>query len=314
MCPLMEALSIPVDSHELLDRLSALAVGGYGEHDPPAAEPTALAAIALAAGGRCEPAREAAEWLVAMQRSDGSVGVRPDEEEPKWPTSLAISAWKAVDQADRRERFADPRRRAVRWLLGAASRPLPRDPNLGHDTTLVGWPWADGTHAWVEPTAFSVLALRGEGHGSHPRVREAIRLIWNRQLPDGGWNYGNTKVLGSVLRPHVQPTGVALTALGGTRDIRVRAARSIRFLRRALEPQTSVVSLAWGIIGLAAVGEPLESAAVWLGLQARLSHNVNATHRLALLTLASLNPRFDHENGRQSSDPSREAESHATPE
>lgn len=285
----MEALSIPVNVQALLDRLSTLAVGGYRDDDPPATEPTALAAIALTAGGRLAPAREAADWLAAQQLADGSLGVRPGEDEPKWTTSLALSAWRALDRTERRSRFSERRRRAVAWLLGAESRSLPRDPDLGHDPTLVGWPWADGTHAWVEPTAFSVLALRDEGHDSHPRVREAIRLLWNRQLPRGGWNYGNTKVLGAELRPHIQPTGIALTALGRSRDIRVQASRSIGFLHRTLEPQMSIVSLAWGIIGLDAVGQPLETAAQWLGIQAHLPQNQHATHRLALLTLAALN-------------------------
>lgn len=289
----MAVLSIPARPDWLLDRLATRPVGGYRESDPPSTEPTALAAVALAAGGRFEPAREAADWLAALQQSDGAVGVRPGEEEPKWPTSLALMAWRATDRVERRTRFADRRRRAVDWLLETKSRPLPRDPDLGHDPTLLGWSWAEGTHAWVEPTAFSLLALRDEAHASHPRVVEATRLLWNRQLPDGGWNYGNTKVLGSELRPHVQPTGIALTALSQSRDMRVRASRSIGFLHRALEPQMSLVSLAWGVIGLAATGEPLETAASWLGIQAQLPSNENSTHRLALLTLAVLDAPFD---------------------
>ena len=44
---------------------------------------------------------------------------------------------------------------------------------------------------------------------AEPRIREAVRLLWDRQLPHGGWNYGNTVVLKQELRPHLLPTGLA---------------------------------------------------------------------------------------------------------
>ncbi len=91
-----------------------------------------------------------------------------------------------------------------------------------------------GTHSWVEPTAINVLALRSAGQAGHPRCREAVKLLLDRQLPEGGWNYGNTTVLGHVLRPQVQPTGLALAALAGETDARSKVQPSLDYLHRVL--------------------------------------------------------------------------------
>ena len=85
----------------------------------------------------------------------------------------------------------------------------------GHDPLLKGWPWIDGTHSWIEPTALNVLALKATGHAQHERVLEAIRMILDRQLPHGGWNYGSTYVFGKEHLPMPESTGAALTGLAG---------------------------------------------------------------------------------------------------
>ena len=94
----------------------------------------------------------------------------------------------------------------------------------GHDRMLVGWPWAEGTHSWVEPTALAVLALRPPARRPSARAKPC-GCSSTGCFPDGGCNYGNTVVLGQTLRPHVQPTGLALLALAGEGD---RGGRSRR--------------------------------------------------------------------------------------
>lgn len=252
-----------------------------------ATEPTALAALALSRHQQSAAAREAGDWLVSCQADDGSLGVRPGEPTPRWPTSLAVLAWLAADA----DRFARPIVRALSWILEARGEPVRAHQTIAHDTQLLGWPWVEGTHSWVEPTALHVRALKAAGHRDHPRCREGVRLLLDRQLPTGGCNYGNTKVLGQLLRAHVQPTGLALFALQNEQaaDTEGRIESSLSYLEGTLSEQTSTASLCWALLGLTAHGRPLPAAAGWLEVAAaRTQQRGGSPYRMALLVLASV--------------------------
>ncbi|HYO24090.1 MAG TPA: hypothetical protein VEQ85_03995 [Lacipirellulaceae bacterium] len=263
------------------------------------AEPAAWAAIALASHGELDAARRPAAWLASIAQADGSVGVSAAEHEPRWPTSLATLAWAIVDSAAAHPKFTAPRERAVAWSLADAGNPAPRSPKIGHDTTLVGWPWAANTASWLEPTCMHVLGLAAAGYADHPRVQEGRRLVLDRLLPGGGANYGNTVVLGQQLVAHVAPTGIALAALGGTHADDPRVQKSLDYLEKALGlnsvtgphseagpnraaasqtggsqqiapgqhgaacPHAAPMSLSWALIGLTAYGRrPAEADAL----------------------------------------------------
>jgi hypothetical protein len=280
-----------------LDKLAARPVIGYAAEASAATEPTSLAALSLAAHGRTGPATEAAQWLAAQQQASGLVAVRGGEKAPGWPTSLAVSAWCAVE----REVFRAPIARGVDWLVANRGKMVVRSPEFGHNTELVGWAYAEQTHSWVEPTAFAVLALRAAGKANDPAAREGVAVLLDRQLPGGGLNYGNTVVLGQVLRAHVQPTGIALLALAGASDASGRLAKSIAWLRRNIGPQTTTLSLGWAVLGLKAHGVDLPQHDEWLAakvagtlrvpLRADGTRSVPTTmgssHKLALLALAA---------------------------
>jgi len=163
---------------------------------------------------------------------------------------------------------------------------------LGHNTRLVAWPWVEGTHSWIEPTAFSVLALKAAGFGGHGRTREGIAMLVDRQLPTGGCNYGNTSVMGHQLRPQVQLTSLAVLALAGEASAVDTLPRSLAYLRRHLTPQTTPVSLAWGLQALSAHRSTPRDAPLWLARAANreLNEPLPSTHRLALLALAAAGP------------------------
>ncbi|MFV1964578.1 MAG: hypothetical protein ACC628_04090 [Pirellulaceae bacterium] len=270
-----------------LDKLAGYPCCGYQANGLAATEPTALAALALAGWGRSDAARVAADWLAELQASDGSVGVRSDEPTPRWPTGLAVVAWLAVDEGG--SRFAAEVDRALDWILAARSKPLPRGGAVQHDTSLVAWPWVSGTHAWVEPTALNVLALKASGKRHHQRTREAVRLLLDRQLPSGGCNYGNTRVLGRQLRPHLLPTGLAMLALNGEDRSDPRLRKSLSFLANHVSADTPVLSLGWALLGLAAHGRWPPEANDWL---ARISERMRPGQRppiqTALMLLAAL--------------------------
>jgi hypothetical protein len=289
---------------ELLDILTAIIPCGYERRGPPATEPTCLAAIALAHSRYADPSSQALQWLASIQSDDGSIGPTADLQAPGWPTALAILASSYIDRngsndvlglgsdsdslkhagtkPDRTFRLS----RAQQWLLDEKGGTLERQPSMGHDSTLVGWPWVSGTHSWVEPTALAVLALKSIGQSHHPRTREGVRVLHDRLLPSGGANCGNTIVFGQELLPHVQPTGLTLLALHDETDHDGRIARSLEYLQREVRPEKAVASTAYAIWALARYGNKPAHAADWLTAAARRRTTQESPLRMALLLLA----------------------------
>ncbi|HEV3342081.1 MAG TPA: hypothetical protein VG125_17060 [Pirellulales bacterium] len=253
-----------------------------------AAEPTAIAALALCAHRRVDAAARACRRLGELQATDGSVGVAPDRPSPGWPTGWAVLAWTALATNGGGSVHQQHVNRAVAWMLSQHGRTFATPSEMGHDARLDGWPWVDGTHPWVEPTAVNLLALKATGHGQLPRSREAAAMLVDRLLPDGGSNYGNTTVLGQVLRPHVEPTGLALLALAGESDPSGRIERSLRYLENCLAKTPAAVSLAYGVMGLAAHGRRPAAADDWLAAAARQTKSYQRSPlRRGLIALAA---------------------------
>jgi hypothetical protein len=269
---------------ELVQHLRQKPICGYGSEASPATEPTALVALALQALDQPDAAENAAEALAKWQGPDGSVGVRPDEPQPIWPTSLAMLCWQQWPQ-----KFAANLAAALTATLRARGKALEQSSELGHDATLVGWSWAENTHSWIEPTILHLLSLQAYGQGKHPRAREAIQLLVDRQLPGGGCNYGNTSVLGQMLRPHLQPSGMLLLAIGAEHDPSGRVTKSIEYVAQGVSAEATTASLCWGLIGLAAVDRRPAAADEWL-LRAykRVVDTDQSPHKFALLAHAYL--------------------------
>ena len=278
-----------------LEKLASNPVCGYRPGGAPASEPTALAVMALAAAHaksaeRAEPGRA---FLAKLQSGDGSVGIREREVSPGWPTSLAVLAWLTASSTVNQVPAANPYQtnldKATDWILSAKGTTIARSPEMGHDPTIVAWSWAENTHSWVEPTALHVLGLKAVGKSTHHRTRDGVAMLIDRQLASGGWNYGNTTILGQTLRSHVQPSGVALLAVADEKDASGRIAKSIAYVKEALRPDTTPASLAWGLLGLAAHGETIPQAEKWLekSYQWTLAHDQSPAKQ-ALLALAAI--------------------------
>jgi hypothetical protein len=276
---------------QALELLGKSPVCGYTPHDSGATEPSALAALALVGHGRAKEAAAVGEFLIGIQASDGSVGVRAGEETPRWTTSLAILAWLALDKMA----FSDPVALAFRWATSIEGERLKTD-QLGHNGMLAAWPWVEkgnvagsrGTHSWLEPSALFVIAFKALGMSDHARTREAVELLVDRLLPEGGCNYGNTYVLGQKLRPHVQPSGIAMLALRNEFDVNRKIALTLDYVAKSLE-STTPASLAWALLGLAAHNRQAKNAD---SLLARAYEHVlqrdKSPHKIALLALAAL--------------------------
>jgi len=267
---------------------------GYLRGGIPHAEPTASMSLAMWSwdSERYQEriARNAA-WLAKRQQPDGSVAPNEQLAEPGWGTSWALlelaarcsltAAGKALTQS-----INAPQ--AISWLLDTRVETAARVACMGHDSTLLGWPWVVSTHTWLEPTCLAVLALKSHGHAAHPRCVEGIRVIKDRLLARGGANYGNTTVLGQQLLPHLQPTGIALMALAGTTDESGLQGRARDYLLRELPALPGAASLAYGILGLHAQGYQLPEAGSLLQAAAeRVLRRDTSPYRLGLLCWAA---------------------------
>ena len=211
---------------------------------------TAWGILSLSASGESADRLElSCARLRGEQGDDGRVGVSREHPESYWATPLAILAWQSSPASQAAQC------RAVKFLLKATGVHYPRKwgESAAHDTLLKGWPWVVDTHSWIEPTALAVIALKATGYGQHGRVREAIRMKLDRQLPHGGWNYGNTLVFGRELHPMPESTGAALTGLVGEVDWE-RVSRSLDYLQGEVDRLRTPISLGWALLGLAAWG------------------------------------------------------------
>jgi hypothetical protein len=133
----------------------------------------------------------------------------------------------------------------------------------------------------------AVLALRRGEQATHARVEEGYRLIRDRAIVTGGWNYGNKAAFGHPLRPQPGPTGLALLALA-QRDPRTpTVARAIQYLHETLPTVRASASLGWALLGLRAWASAPDEADRWLGeAYLRAKGRPDATTKLSLLLLA----------------------------
>ena len=227
---------------------------------PEEPDSTAWAILALQAHGTDEQAVSAArDRLTQHQWGDGRVAMAHMAPWVWWPTSLAVLAWAKDPEYDAAAR------KAAHFLLATTGLHFPRQPNapMSHDTSIRGWSWVAHSHSWVEPTSLAILALKATGNGKHKRVEEAVAMLADRQLPSGGWNYGNTYVFGKELRPMSESTGLALNALAGYLD-KGQVQTSIEYLKRTASDVRTPLALSWAILGLGAWAERPSDSGQWL--------------------------------------------------
>ncbi|GJL52880.1 MAG: hypothetical protein NPIRA02_00120 [Nitrospirales bacterium] len=232
-----------------------------------------------------EVVKVAGDRLLDYQMSDGRVVIAVDHPEAVWPTPLAVLAWQNSDA------HYDAWQRAVKFLLRSTGVhwKKPDNDTVGHDTLIPGWPWIDQTHSWVTPTSLSMLALTVAGYGEHSRVTAGADLLLDRQLLTGGWNYGNSSVLGTQLRPFPETTGMALNALAG-RVPREAVAPSLRYLQGCLPTLRTPLSLGWSILGLQAWSSSPAHTEKWIyeTLERGSRYGGHDTASLCVLFAASL--------------------------
>jgi hypothetical protein len=233
----------------LLSALMAMQRGdgswSYRPGGAPSTEATAFAAIGLLASGAL--AESAVAFLLNTQRGDGSFAASPEHDEGNWATAPACMALAAAGQGEAAWR-------AATWLAEQRVFTLLNLPfaPYGYDTALPGYPWTPGDFSWVEPTAMATLALKLTGSENAAAVSRGEQFLLNRRTSDGGWNYGEPRVLGAELSGAVAPTAWAVLALQDTgADLRGAAT----FLNSRRDGMGSLLAVAWAINAMVALGE-----------------------------------------------------------
>ena len=229
--------------------------------------------------------QQAQARLADEQLDDGRVCISVKHPDAFWPTSIAILAWHGSSG------HIGSQSRAVNFLLNTSGTHFERKPDspVAHDPSIRGWSWIENTHSWVEPTALALIALRISGYEKHPRAIEAVKMLLDRQLPKGGWNYGNTKVFGQELNSMPGPTGIALQTLDALVP-REQIEKSLIHLKTTVVNLYTPFALGWSLLGLSAWNErPSNSQALVLScLERQKRYGPYPTSLLSLLVLASI--------------------------
>lgn len=273
--------------------------GGWGTapRKASATEATSFAVLALSVvrdaslGRRTE---QGLRWLVERQRADGSFPLHDRLDESSWTTALAVLAAGAF------ERYREPALRGVNWLLDHEPRGLgwatsllyrvaPGRLSVRLNPDLRGWPWTSGAFSWVEPTAYAVIALKKlrpllvDGRAAH-RIRQGELMIYDRMCAGGGWNYGNSRVLGAELPPYPDITALALIAL---QDHPAQEANRLGLaaLERMLAETPSGLTLSWGILCLSLYAREVKR---WRALLRRSYERTRFLHETPVMALALL--------------------------
>jgi len=199
------------------------------------------------------------KWLLQHQRDDGSWSLNDVSKQSSWTTPIAVLTLLAFQ--DQREHVL----RAAKWILtqegkkpGWVASLLVRLSLVKKmtelDPYLSGWSWTAGTFSWVEPTSYSLMALKRlkgslDGTNCEERIRQGEMLMYDRMCENGGWNYGNSRVLGEALWPYPDVTAVALIALQD-RTTSEANQKSLRALDAMMREAASGTALGWGILCL----------------------------------------------------------------
>jgi hypothetical protein len=210
---------------DLLDSRDDVGAWGTYRDRPTNVEATSFAIMGLAAAAAAPDAvRSALDTLAGLQRPDGAWSMIEGGEPSPPATAVATIALSGF--GGHRPQIS----RAAAWLVDQSGVGaslywrflhtfLPHRLAVESDPSLRGWPWTVGTWNWVEPTAYTTLALKramwagASPAGTAARVEQAEQMLYDRMCRGGGWNFGNKNVLGEDLAPYPDTTAITLVAL-----------------------------------------------------------------------------------------------------
>jgi hypothetical protein len=123
------------------------------------------------------------------------------------------------------------------------------------------------------------------GTNCEERIRQGEMLIYDRMCENGGWNYGNSQVLGEALWPYPDVTAVALIALQD-RTANEANRRSLLALQDMMREAAFGITLGWGILCLKLYSEDVKEWEKILLANFRKTRFLGETKAVALAVLA----------------------------
>jgi hypothetical protein len=203
----------------------------YFPGNKPATEPTVVCAIAC----RDDDAicTGAINFLLSIRNPDGGWSSGEGLGESDWNTGLALFGISRLStELKSRNKFspeleekssrlykesmaklaalrADTLSDLSRTVLTALSGPDFDYPR--------GWPWEQNTFHWVEPTAYSLMAIKFGQYANEKRfataIEQAHKYLYEKTCKNGGWNWGQTSTLGFDFPAVPRDTALALLAM-----------------------------------------------------------------------------------------------------
>jgi squalene cyclase len=234
-------------------------------------------------------------WLTAQQRTDGSWPPLAELQEGSWVTALAVlalgcfgtSRQRAVNGADWLLR---QKGREFGWLTSLRYRWAPHTLDNQFNPNLQGWSWTPNTFSLVEPTAYALIALKKLRYSlpktqAKERIHQGELLLYDRMCNGGGWNYGNSTVLGKDLAPYPDTTAVALIALQDRQTTEANQ-QSLRALHNMLAQVETGLTLSWSILCFALYGRDVSAWCSLLAKRYEQTGFLSETKSIALALLA----------------------------
>jgi hypothetical protein len=205
--------------------------------------------------------------------------------------NVAFNGQAAMLLAAGRDSLADDLKRALTAVRGER---IPPSTINRQDNSIQAWSWTEGTFSWVEATAWCLIGVKRLARGSgdaalRARLDDGRRLLADRVCRDGGWNDGNSNMLGTELPAYVPTTAVALLALGKASGDPL-VAPNLAYLERQRTAENGAMALALTRICLGVFGVPAADVDAALGAEWRRCAFLSNLHVTALALYALTQP------------------------
>lgn len=237
----------------------------YKEGNSPCIEPTAFCSLAMRTDDKMRSS--VIDFLTTNQNLDGGWSSSPGTGQSDWTTSLALLALRNLSIQSKTELKVQPSvDKAVTYLLDVRSEFYGFLAQAllyiwkGREGLMYtrGWPWSKGCFHWVEPTSYSLMALKIPTTLQRDEMVEVLKradgFILEHACKDGGWNHGNDRTLGFDQPAYVVTSAEALVALQNHRG-EEKITHALSSLKTSLGYGRSALSLAWVTIARHCYGD-----------------------------------------------------------